>query len=297
MADRNRIDQLLDMAWNTKSKTRTLAIVNQILELAPGNVDALIMKADNTEDSDEREEILLRALGALDTPGNFNPDDEEVIKNSLKNLQGDFFSPIVVECEPIKNFYRAEEEHQEYLIKNPNGYCHVSRSLIDEQAKAKVAQKFPDKNFSHDRVYEKPSKETLKNLSELQRAVTQDAATEPPFKNEYDEEFREGIYVDVTNGQPLFASTDKFDSGCGWPAFSKPIDKDFLEEHKDNSFGMERIEVRAKASGSHLGHVFDDGPENLGGVRYCINSASLRFIPREKMKAEGYGDWLNAVKN
>lgn len=222
-----------------------------------------------------------------------NPDDEEVIKNSLKNLQGSFFNPIVVECEPIKNFYRAEEEHQEYLIKNPNGYCHVSRNLIDEQAKAKVASDFPNKDFSRSRVYDKPTKDTLKNLSELQRAVTQNAATEPPFKNEYDEEFREGIYVDVTNGQPLFLSTDKFDSGCGWPAFAKPIDKNFLEERTDRSFGMQRTEVSAKASGSHLGHVFDDGPKNLGGIRYCINSASLRFIPRENMQEEGYGEWLN----
>ena len=222
-----------------------------------------------------------------------DPADEKVIKESLQELQGNFFNEVVVECEPIKNFYRAEEEHQEYLLKNPNGYCHVSRNLIDEQAKAKVAQKFPDKNFSRDRTYSKPTKETLKNLSELQRAVTQNGATEPPFKNEYDEEFREGIYVDVTNGQPLFLSTDKFDSGCGWPAFSKPIDKNLLEERRDFSYGTERTEVRAKASHSHLGHVFDDAPPELGGIRYCINSASLRFIPREKMQEEGYGDWLD----
>ena len=222
-----------------------------------------------------------------------NSSDEEIVKNALDKLQGNFFNPITVECEPIKNFYRAEEEHQEYLIKNPNGYCHVSRSLIDEQAKLKAAQEFPNKNFSRDRVYGKPSKETLKELSELQRAVTQASATEPPFKNEYDEEYREGIYVDVTNGQPLFLSKDKFDAGCGWPAFSKPIDSDYLEERTDRSFGMERIEVCAKASGSHLGHVFDDGPENLGGLRYCINSASLRFIPREKMTEEGYSEWTN----
>ena len=222
-----------------------------------------------------------------------NPADKPIIKASLQNLQKDFFNTVVVECEPIKNFYRAEEEHQEYLLKNPNGYCHVSHNLIDEQAKAKVAHEFPNRDFSRDRVYGKPTKETLKNLSDLQREVTQKAATEPPFKNEYDEEFREGIYVDVTNGQPLFASTDKFDSGCGWPAFSKPLDKEYLSERRDFSYGTERLEVRAKASGSHLGHIFNDAPPELGGIRYCINSASLRFIPREKMKAEGYGDWLD----
>ena len=222
-----------------------------------------------------------------------DPADKPIIEESLKNLQGNFFNPVVVECEPIKNFYRAEEEHQQYLIKNPNGYCHVSRYLIDEQAKIKAAEEFPDKNFYRGRVYGKPNKEILENLSDLQRAVTQNAETEPPFKNEYNEEYREGIYVDVTNGQPLFCSTDKFDSRCGWPAFSKPIDKNFLKEIKEFSFGMERTEVRAKASNSHLGHVFDDAPEELGGNRYCINSASLRFIPRENMEKEGYGDWLN----
>jgi len=226
-----------------------------------------------------------------------NPADEKIIKESLKELQGNFFDKVAVECLPIKNFYRAEEEHQEYLIKNPNGYCHISRALIDEQAKIKTAEKFANKDFSRNRVYSKPSKETLKDLSELQLAVTQEAATEPPFKNEYDEEFREGIYVDVTTGQPLFVSTDKFESSCGWPSFSKPIDKNLLVEHKDLSYGMERTEVRAKASGSHLGHVFDDGPADKGGLRYCINSAALRFIQRKNMVEEGYGDWLTLFKS
>lgn len=219
--------------------------------------------------------------------------DEAIIKASLKELQGSFFNKISVECEPIKNFYRAEEEHQEYLMKNPSGYCHLSRSMIDEQAKAKAAQTFADKNFPRDKIYGKPSEETLKNLNELQRAVTQESATEPPYKNEYNDENREGIYVDVTNGQPLFVSTDKFDSGCGWPAFAKPIDKEIIEERKDFSFGRDRVEVRAKASNSHLGHVFDDGDPAKGGLRYCINSAALRFIPVDKMTAEGYGDWLS----
>ena len=225
-----------------------------------------------------------------------DPADESIIKESLKKLQGNFLNTVVVECMPIKNFYRAEEEHQEYLYKNPNGYCHVSRSFINEQAKEKAAQNFSNKDFSRGRVYGKPDKKVLEYLSDMQREVTQEAATEPPYKNEYNEETREGIYVDVTNGQPLFVSTDKFDSGCGWPAFSKPIDKSFIVERKDFSFGMDRVEVRAKASGAHLGHVFDDGPKKLGGMRYCINSASLRFIRREKMAEEGYGDWLDLFK-
>ena len=225
-----------------------------------------------------------------------DPADEVTIKESLLELQSKHKKDIVVECMPIKNFYRAEENHQEYLIKNPNGYCHVANNVIDEQAKAKAAHEIKDKNFSRDRVYGKPDKEALKELSELQLAVTQEAATEPPFKNEYDEKSEEGIYVDVTNGQPLFVSKDKFESNCGWPAFSKPIDKNFIVERKDLSFGMDRTEVRAKASGSHLGHVFKDEPSEKNKIRYCINSAALRFIPREKMAEEGYDDWLDLFK-
>ena len=226
-----------------------------------------------------------------------DPADVPVITASLEKLQGNLFNPVVVENRPIKNFYRAEDEHQEYLLKNPNGYCHVTRAMIDEHAKKKVAEDFPNKNFSRDRVYGRPTKDTIKNLSELQRAVTQDAATEPPFKNEYDEEFRDGIYVDVTNGQPLFSSAEKFSSKCGWPSFNKPIDKKFLVERTDNSFGMQRTEVRARASHSHLGHVFKDNPNSPDGTRYCINSAALRFVPRENMQAEGYGEWLNLFQD
>lgn len=219
-----------------------------------------------------------------------DPNDAPAVEEFLNELQKKFDKPVVVEHEPLKNFYRAEDEHQAYLVKNPNGYCHVPSYLIAEQKKSAVVA---DKNFPRDKKYSKPDAATLAKLSSLQRAVTQEAVTEPPFRNEYDAEFRAGIYVDVTTGQPLFVSTDKFDSGCGWPAFSKPIDKSLLDEHVDKSFGMTRTEVRAHASGAHLGHVFNDAPKNLGGLRYCINSAALRFIPREQMAAQGYGDWLD----
>jgi peptide-methionine (R)-S-oxide reductase len=136
----------------------------------------------------------------------------------------------------------------------------------------------------------------LSKLTPEQYRVTQESGTERPGTGEYLHNKEPGIYVDVVSGEPLFASSDKFDSGCGWPSFARPIDPDYLNELRDTSHGMVRIEVRSANGDSHLGHVFDDGPEELGGLRYCINSASLRFIPRDRMQAEGYGDYLSLVE-
>jgi methionine-R-sulfoxide reductase len=141
--------------------------------------------------------------------------------------------------------------------------------------------------------FEKKSKEELKkSLTKKQYDVTQNNATEPPYLNEYNRHFKEGIYVDVTTGEPLFSSSEKFESGCGWPSFSRPIDPDLVREMKDASHGMLRTEVRSKTGDAHLGHVFPDGPRDSGGLRYCINSASLRFIPRDQMEESGYKEWL-----
>jgi methionine-R-sulfoxide reductase len=138
-----------------------------------------------------------------------------------------------------------------------------------------------------------PSDEELrKKLTPLQYAVTRENATERPFINEYWKHNAEGIYVDIISGKPLFSSKDKFDTDCGWPGFAKPIDGAEIKELSDKSHGMERIEVRSKTANSHLGHVFDDGPKELGGLRYCINSAAIRFVPKEKMAEAGYGEWL-----
>lgn len=131
----------------------------------------------------------------------------------------------------------------------------------------------------------------LKELTPLQYHVTQERGTEAPFTNEYDEHFEEGIYVDIVSGEPLFTSKDKYNSGCGWPAFTKPIKEEQVSEHKDTSFGMHRVEVRSKEGDSHLGHVFPDGPQETGGLRYCINSAALRFIPKEDLASEGYSEY------
>ena len=137
------------------------------------------------------------------------------------------------------------------------------------------------------------SKEALKQrLTEIQYEVTQNEATERPFSGEYDEFYEEGIYVDVVSGEPLFSSKDKFDAGCGWPSFSRPIQNTTLTENEDNKLNRVRTEVRSQKADSHLGHVFPDGPEELGGLRYCINSAALRFIPKADLEKEGYGEFL-----
>lgn len=137
------------------------------------------------------------------------------------------------------------------------------------------------------------SKEALKQrLTEIQYEVTQNEGTERPFSGEYDEFFEEGIYVDVVSGEPLFSSKDKFDAGCGWPSFSRPIQNTTLTEKEDHKLNRVRTEVRSQKADSHLGHVFPDGPEELGGLRYCINSAALRFIPKADLEKEGYGEFL-----
>lgn len=215
--------------------------------------------------------------------------DLPVIRQTVERLATGYTRPLAVEIKPLENFYPAEEYHQDYLDKNPGGYCHIDPSLFDLARKAKMSKKAG--------VYRKPDDATLRSrLSEEQYAVTRKNATEPPFRNAYWNEHRPGIYVDITTGEPLFVSTDKFDSGCGWPSFSKPIDRKLIQEKVDTSHGMVRTEVRSKTGDAHLGHVFTDGPADKGGMRYCINSASLRFIPKDEMEAEGYGEYRDLVK-
>ena len=210
-------------------------------------------------------------------------NDESVIRSSINELQKKYTEKIAIEVKPLVNYYKAEEYHQKYLDRNPAGYCHIG---YDKFEKAKHAVD-PSKRF-----VKKPLHELKNTLTEMQFAVTQNNATEPPYRNEYFDHFEEGIYVDITTGEPLFISHDKFESGCGWPSFSKPIDSSLLMNIMDQSHGMVRTEVRSKKGDSHLGHVFEDGPINLGGLRYCINSAALKFIPKDQMELEGYRDYL-----
>ncbi len=214
-------------------------------------------------------------------------EDEAIIRESIDKLQLKYEQKIAIEVKRVENYYRAEDYHQKYLDKNPQGYCHIG---VDKFEKAKKA-------VDTSKKYTKKSGQELReSLTELQFEVTQNSATEQPFHNEYFDEFREGIYVDITTGEPLFLSDDKFESGCGWPSFSRPIDASLIKDVMDTSFGRIRTEVRSKTGDAHLGHVFEDGPTELGGLRYCINSASLRFIPKESMEQEGYGEYLKSLK-
>lgn len=202
-----------------------------------------------------------------------NQNDEKVIDDFIVQEQKKYKKPIVVEVEKLKNFYPAEEYHQKYLEKNPHGYCHIK--------------------ISDTKKYFKPEKDEIKKkLNDTQYKVTQEGATEPPHSSKYNNSFEKGIYVDIVSGEPLFSSKDKFKCGCGWPSFSIPIDKKFLVEKPDNSLGMQRVEVRSKIANSHLGHVFNDGPKEKGGLRYCINGSALKFIPKNELKKEGYGEFL-----
>lgn len=220
-------------------------------------------------------------VGTQYQTGVYYTDDEakEVVERVVR-LEMERTTSFHVEVGALLNFYPAEGYHQHYLDKNPGGYCHIPWEEIERFSKMVID---PGN-------YQRPRQAAIREkLTPEQYRVTQENGTEHPFENDYWNQFGKGIYVDVVTGEPLFSSLDKYESSCGWPAFSAPIDEPAVLGREDTSYGMRRTEVRSRAGNSHLGHVFEGDAESPNGIRYCINSASLRFIPHEKMQAEGYG--------
>jgi peptide methionine sulfoxide reductase msrA/msrB len=214
-----------------------------------------------------------------------NESDAAVINEVVAKEQTKYEKKIVTEVLPLTNYYLAEEEHQDYLEKHPDGYCHVDLTILDEPVKVDPTK------------YTRPSNEELKaKLTDLQYNVTVLGGEERAYSNEYWDTYDPGIYVDITTGEPLFSSRDKYDSGCGWPSFTRPIDPDVVTYEKDTRYNMVRTALKSRVGGIHLGHVFDDGPAESTGKRYCIDSASIRFVPLDNMQTEGYGYLRSSVE-